>query len=113
MGVKIGFTSVLHVWSSALTHHPHVHLIVPGGGISLDGTHWIRSSAEYLLPVPVLSRMFRGKMPAMLKAAHVAGQLQFFGPHAGHERHDRVQDLLGAGLRHQVLRPRHVLIRPA
>lgn len=82
LGVKIGFTSVLHTWGSAMTHHPHVHMIVPGGGISLDGSRWISSAEDYLLPVPVLSRMFRGKMLAMLKAAHDAGRLQFFGPHA-------------------------------
>ena len=83
LGAKIGFTSVLHTWGSAMTHHPHVHMIVPGGGISTDGTRWISSSEDYLLPVPVLARMFRGKMLAMLKAAHEAGRLQFFGPHAG------------------------------
>ena len=59
LGVKIGFTSVLHTWGSAMTHHPHVHMIVPGGGITPDGTRWISSSEDYLLPVPVLSRMFR------------------------------------------------------
>src|SRR5262245_66177336 len=83
LGVRIGFTSVLHTWGSAMTHHPHVHMIVPGGGIALDGSRWIGSSEDYLLPVPVLSQLFRGKMLAMLKAAHQAGRLQFFGPHAG------------------------------
>jgi hypothetical protein len=83
LGVKIGFTSVLHTWGSAMTHHPHVHMIVPGGGISLDGSRWISSSQDYLLAVPVLRKMFRGKMLAMLKAAHEAGRLQFFGDHAG------------------------------
>jgi hypothetical protein len=82
LGVRIGFTSVLHTWGSAMTHHPHVHMIVPGGGISLDGSRWISSSEDYLLPVPVLSLLLRGKMLAMLKAAHQAGRLQFFGPHA-------------------------------
>jgi hypothetical protein len=82
LGAKIGFTSVLHTWGSAMTHHPHVHMIVPGGGISSDGTRWIRSTEDYLLPVPVLKRMFRGKMLAMLKVAHADGKLQFFGPHA-------------------------------
>jgi Putative transposase len=82
LGVKIGFTSVLHTWGSAMTHHPHVHMIVPGGGVSLDGSRWISSSEDYLLPVPVLSQLFRGKMLAMMKAAHDAGRLQFFGPHA-------------------------------
>ena len=56
LGAKIGFTSVLHTWGSAMTHHPHVHMIVPGGGISLDGSRWISSAQDYLLPVPVLSR---------------------------------------------------------
>ena len=82
LGVKIGFTSVLHTWGRAMTHHPHVHMIVPGGGISLDGSKWISCSEDFLLPVPVLSRLFRGKMLAMLKAAHEAGRLQFFGTHA-------------------------------
>src|SRR6202007_3367246 len=83
LGVKIGFTSVLHTWGSAMTHHPHVHMIVPGGGIALDGSSWISSSEDYLLPVPVLSRLFRGKMLALLKAAHAEGRLQFFGRSAG------------------------------
>jgi hypothetical protein len=82
LGVKIGFTSVLHTWGSAMTHHPHVHMIVPGGGISLEGTRWISSTEDYLLPVPVLVKMFRGKMLAMLKAAHADGRMQFFGTHA-------------------------------
>lgn len=58
-------------------------MIVPGGGISADGSRWIGSSEDYLLPVPVLASMFRGKMLAMLKTVHQAGRLQFFGPHAG------------------------------
>jgi hypothetical protein len=82
LGVKIGFTSVLHTWGSAMTHHPHVHMIVPGGGISLDGTCWISATEHFLLPVPVLTRMFRGKMLALLKAAHAERRLEFFGPHA-------------------------------
>jgi hypothetical protein len=82
LGVKVGFTSVLHTWGSAMTHHPHVHMIVPGGGISADGSRWIGSSEDFLLPVPVLSRMFRGKMLSMLKAAHDDGRFQFFGDHA-------------------------------
>src|SRR6478609_8870528 len=82
LGVKIGFTSVLHTWGSAMTHHPHVHMIVPGGGISAEASRWIGTSEDYLLPVPVLASMFRGKMLAMLKAAHGDGQLQFLGPHA-------------------------------
>jgi hypothetical protein len=82
LGVKIGFTSVLHTWGSAMTHHPHVHMIVPGGGIALDGTRWIGCRPNYLLPVKVLSRLFRPLMLEMLLAAHDAGRLQFFGDHA-------------------------------
>jgi len=82
LGVKIGFTSVLHTWGSAMTHHPHVHMIVPGGGISLNGTRWIGCRPNYLLPVKVLSRLFRRLMLEMLLAAHEAGRLQFFGDHA-------------------------------
>ena len=95
LGVKIGFTSVLHTWGSAMTHHPHVHMIVPGGGISLargeeggsptgkqESSKWISSSEDFLLPVPVLSRLFRGKMLSVLKAAHETGRLEFFGDHS-------------------------------
>ena len=82
LGARIGILSVLHTWGSALTHHPHVHMIVPGGGVLLDGKRWIASTEDYLLPVPVLAKMFRGKMLAMLKAAHADGRLQFFAPHA-------------------------------
>jgi hypothetical protein len=80
LGVRIGFTSVLHTWGSTMTHHPHVHMIVPGGGISLDGTRWIGCRPKYLLPVKVLSRLFRRLMLEMLVAAH--DRLRFFGDHA-------------------------------
>jgi hypothetical protein len=99
--IKIGFTSVLHTWGSAMTHHPHLHMIVPGGGISLDGTRWIGCSPNYLLPVKVLSRLFRRLMLEMLLAAHDAGRLQFFGDHA---RQGRVQGLSRAAASHQVVR---------
>jgi Putative transposase/Transposase zinc-binding domain len=82
LGIRIGFTSVLHTWGSAMTHHPHVHMIVPGGGISLNGTRWIGCRPNYLLPVKVLSRLFRRLFLEMLVAAHDAGCLQFFGEHA-------------------------------
>ena len=59
LGVRIGFTSVLHTWGSALTHHPHVHIIVPGGGLSPDGERWIACKPGFFLPVRVLSRFFR------------------------------------------------------
>ncbi|MGH6740186.1 MAG: IS91 family transposase, partial [Bradyrhizobium sp.] len=82
LGVRIGFTAVLHTWGSTMTHHPHVHMIVPGGGISLDRSRWIGCRPKYLLPVKVLSRLFRRLMLEMLLAAHDAGHLQFFGDHA-------------------------------
>ena len=59
LGVKIGMTSVLHTWGSAMTHHPHVHVIVPGGGLSLDGKRWKNCRPGFFLPVKVLSRLFR------------------------------------------------------
>ena len=82
LGARIAITSVLHTWGSAMTHHPHVHMIVPGGGISLDGTRWISGKAAFLLPVRVLSALFRGLMLAALSKAHKAGRLTFFGDHA-------------------------------
>ncbi len=62
LGARIGITAVLHTWGSAMTHHPHVHMIVPGGGISLDGERWIATKPDFLLPVLVLSRLFRRLM---------------------------------------------------
>ena len=82
LGARIGITSVLHTWGSALVHHPHIHMIVPGGGFSLDGQRWVSCRPRYLLPVPVLSELFRGLILHKLLAAHAAGKLQFFGKHA-------------------------------
>jgi Putative transposase/Transposase zinc-binding domain len=79
LGARVGATAVLHTWGSTLTHHPHVHMIVPGGGISLDGTHWIHCRPRFLLPVPVLSRLFRRLFLAGLADAYTAGRLVFFG----------------------------------
>jgi hypothetical protein len=78
LGAHIGLTAVLHTWGSALTHHPHVHCIVPGGGISLDGRRWISCRPGFFLPVRVLSRLFRRLFLEKLAAAHDAGCLQFF-----------------------------------
>jgi hypothetical protein len=83
LGARIGFTAVLHSWGSAMTHHPHVHMIVPGGGISLDGTRWVRCRPGFLLPVRVLSRLFRRLFLAGLADAHTAGRLTFFGEFEG------------------------------
>ena len=83
LGARIGITSVLHTWGSALTHHPHVHMIVPGGGIAADGSRWISSRPDFLVHVKVLARLFRGKFLAMLIDAHSGGRLKFFNTHAG------------------------------
>ena len=82
LGARIGITSVLHTWGSAMTHHPHVHMIVPGGGLSADGSRWIACRPDYFLPVEVLSALFRGLMLSSLRIAHKAGKLRFFGDHA-------------------------------
>jgi hypothetical protein len=82
LGARIGILSVLHTWGSALTHHPHVHMIVPGGGFSLDGNRWIACRPNFFLSVRVLSRLFRRLLLDKLAAAHAAGELQFFGNHA-------------------------------
>jgi hypothetical protein len=82
LGARIGIISVLHTWGSALTHHPHVHMIVPGGGISNDGKRWVACRPGFFLPVRVLSRLFRRLFLTKLLATHRAGQLQFFGDHA-------------------------------
>ena len=91
LGARIGITSVLHTWGSAscrrrasgtMTHHPHVHMIVPGGGLSDDGGTWVACRPNFFLPVRVLSRLFRRLVIEMLIAAHDAGKLTFFGEQA-------------------------------
>jgi hypothetical protein len=82
LGARIGITSVLHTWGSALTHHPHVHMIVPGGGISPDGQRWVSCRPGFFLSVRVLSRLFRRLFLKALSATHEAGRLSFFGDHA-------------------------------
>ena len=79
LGARIGITAVLHSWGSALTHHPHIHMIVPGGGISLDGQRWVSSRPAFLLPVRVLGKLFRRLFLTRLLELHIAGRLQFFG----------------------------------
>ena len=78
LGARIGLTAVLHTWGSALTHHPHVHMVVPGGGISPDGARWVSCRPGFFLPVRVLSRLFRRLFLEKLAAAHGAGRLRFF-----------------------------------
>jgi Putative transposase/Transposase zinc-binding domain len=81
LGARIGATLVLHTWGSALTHRPHVHGIVPGGGLSADGKRWIACRPGFFLPVRVLSRLFRRRLLEELLCLHEAGKLQFFGEH--------------------------------
>jgi len=83
LGARIGITAVLHTWGSAMTHHPHVHMIVPGGGIALDGSRWISSRPAFLLPVRVLGKLFRRLFLTQLVALHEADRLVFFGKMAG------------------------------
>ena len=82
LGARVGATLVLHTWGSALTHHPHVHGIVPGGGLSQDGERWVACKPGFFLPVRVLSRLFRRRFLEELDKAHRVGLLQFFGEYA-------------------------------
>ena len=82
LGASIGATLVLHTWGSALTHHPHVHGIVPGGGLASDGKTWVACRPGFFLSVRVLSRLFRRRFLEELLRVHQAGKLQFFGEHA-------------------------------
>ena len=81
LGARIGATLVLHTWGSALTHHPHVHGVVPGGGLGSDGKQWVACRPGFFLPVRVLSRLFRRRFLEELQQLHQAGTLQFFGEH--------------------------------
>ena len=83
LGARIGVTAVLHSWGSAMTHHPHVHCIVPGGGLSADGQSWVSCRPRFFLPVRVLSRLFRRLFLDKLADAHLEGRLGFFGDLAG------------------------------
>jgi hypothetical protein len=82
LGAQIGVTLVLHTWGSALTHHPHVHGIVPGGGLSPDGQRWVACKPGFFLPVRVLSRLFRRRFLEEMEKAYRASQLRFFGEYA-------------------------------
>jgi hypothetical protein len=79
LGAEIGFVSVLHTWSQSLDHHPHIHCLVPGGGLSEDGTQWIACRPSFFLPVRVLGRLFRGKFLHYLRDAYEHGKLDFHG----------------------------------
>lgn len=82
LGARIGITAVLRTWGSAMTHHPHIRMIVPGGGISLDGTRWVASKPAFLLPVLVLSTLFRRLLLTKLLKLHEQNRLAFFGDQA-------------------------------
>jgi hypothetical protein len=82
LGARIGLTAVLHTWGSALSHHPHAHIIVPGGGLSPDGQHWITCRRGFFLSVRVLSRLFRRLFLERLTAVYEAGRLLFFADQA-------------------------------
>jgi hypothetical protein len=88
LGARIGFTAVLHTWGSAMTHHPHLHMIVPGGGMSFDGTRWVPCRPGYFLPGRVLSRLFRRLFLAGLADAYAAGRLALFGELEGLRRRE-------------------------
>ena len=94
LGARIGATLVLHTWGSSMTHHPHVHGIVPGGGVSLDGQRWVTCRPGFFLPVRVLSRRFRNRFLDKLAEAHRAGKLRFFGEHQALAEAKRFADWL-------------------
>ena len=79
LGAEIGFFTVLHTWNQKLGLHPHVHCVIPAGGLSLDHTRWVKSRDRFFLPIKVLSRVFRGKFVAGLKQAWQDGRLHFYG----------------------------------
>lgn len=83
LGAQIGFLAVLHTWGQNLMHHPHLHCVVPGGGLSPDGSQWVPCKDGFFLPVRVLSKVFRGKFLAMLRQAYRSGKLQFHGQLSG------------------------------
>jgi hypothetical protein len=79
LGANIGFFSVLHSWNQKLEHHPHIHCVVPAGGLSLDRTCWIPSQQKFFLSVDVLAEVFRGKFTEALEEAFARGELDFHG----------------------------------
>ena len=83
LGAEIGFIAILHTWGQTLTHHPHIHCVVPGGGLAPGGAHWIPCRPNFFLPIHVLSRLYRCLFLAQLEVAFDAGRLRFFGSLAG------------------------------
>jgi hypothetical protein len=101
MGVELGVLAILHTWGQSLEHHPHVHCVVTGGGLSLDGERWVASRRGFLLPVRLLSRLFRGRFLAGIKRAHQRGELGFHGSIAELEDTRRFDLWLKALYRHE------------
>jgi hypothetical protein len=100
LGAEIGFLTVLHTWGQNLMPHPHVHCVVPGGGLSPDGGRWIAARPDFFLPVRVLSRVFRGKFIEGLKRARKQKQLVFHGGLADLAEEARFEQLLDQVVRH-------------
>ena len=99
LGAEIGVLAVLHTWGQNLAVHPHVHCVVPGGGLSPDGSRWVGSRPNFFLPVRVLSRVFRGKFLAGLRTAFAAGRLRFPGkPHLSAAADARFEQLVSAAV---------------
>lgn len=100
LGARIGFLAVLHTWGQNLIHHPHIHCVVPAGGLSPDGAAWISGQADFFLPVRVLSRVFRGKFIAFLKQAIARGRLEYHGSLASLAKPAAMERLLDQAVRH-------------
>jgi hypothetical protein len=79
LGAEIGFIAILHTWGQTLTHHPHLHCVVPGGGLSPDGARWIACRPNFFLPIHVLSHLYRRRFLEQLQVAFDAGRLRFLG----------------------------------
>jgi len=101
LGAEIGFLAVLHTWGQNLMHHPHIHCVVPAGGISHDGQRWLSCKDDFFLPVRVLSRVFRGKFVDFLKQAFLQGHLRFFGKLECHAEPAQFEQLIDAAVRHE------------
>ena len=107
LGARIGITAVLHTWGSAMTHHPHVHMIVPGGGIALDGAKWVACKPGFFVPVRVLSKLFRRLMLDKLAAAHAAGTSALLPMHI------RLPEALGSRSNCRIFQPCPLPLRVA
>lgn len=94
LAAQIGFIAVLHTWDQKLNNHPHIHCIVPGGGLSKDKTRWINSAKNFFLPVNILSSVFRGKFLGFLEKSFSKGKLSFFGEYSTFSQHQQFKQLL-------------------